>query len=119
MHSIQLNNIRLFGRHGWHKEEAVIGNEFELSVSINFNSETAIKTLADTINYVAVFEVIKKVFINPYPLLESLLQQIVTEIYDLDNRITFINISISKLNVPIPNFMGTVGVTYSKKFETQ
>jgi len=49
-------------------------------------------------------------------LLETLAQNISEEIYKVDERITSFNITIDKLNAPICNFIGTVGVNYSKSF---
>jgi 7,8-dihydroneopterin aldolase/epimerase/oxygenase len=72
--------------------------------------------LDDTINYVSVFEIIKNRFAIPERLLETLAQHIVDDIYAIDNRIIKINILIDKINAPIPNFIGTVGVSYSKSF---
>ena len=47
---------------------------------------------------------------------ETLAQNITEEIYKIDHRITSINITIDKLNAPICNFTGNVGVNYLKSF---
>ncbi len=116
MFSIHVNNIKLFAYHGIHEEEAIVGTDFEVRVSVSFNSAEKIRTIDDTINYVTIFAIVKANFAKPEKLLETLAQNIVEEIYKMDTRITLINIEIDKINAPILNFNGTVGITYSKSF---
>jgi 7,8-dihydroneopterin aldolase/epimerase/oxygenase len=116
MFTVHLNKMLFYGYHGVHKEEAIVGGEFEVAISISFPSLNRIKTLDDTINYVAIFELVKNRFLQPEKLLETLAQNMVEDIYTYDTRISLINISIEKLNAPISNFIGRVGVTYSKSF---
>ncbi len=117
MFTVHLNKLKFFAHHGVHDEEGIIGTDFEVSVSINFNAPEKIIALNDTINYVSVFNIVKNRFAIPERLLETLAQHIAVDIYDLDNRITTINISIDKINPPISNFTGSVGVTYSKSYK--
>ena len=116
MFTIRLNKLIFFAYHGVHAEETVVGTEFEVSVQISFIENKKIETLADTLNYANVYEIIKDHFSRPVPLLETLAQNISEEIYKVDEQITLINITIDKLNAPICNFIGTVGVHYSKSF---
>ena len=116
MFTIRLNKIKIFAYHGVHAEETVVGTEFEVSVQITFAENKKIEALADTLNYVNVYGLIKDNFSKPVPLLETLAQNISEEIYKVDERITSINITIDKLNAPMCNFTGSVGVTYSKSY---
>ena len=116
MFTIRLNNLLFFAYHGVHAEETIVGTEFEVSAQITFAENKKIEALADTLNYVNIYEIIKDHFSRPVPLLETLAQDISQEIYKIDNRITSINVTIDKLNAPICNFTGTVGVNYSKSF---
>lgn len=116
MFTIRLNKMKLFAYHGVHSEETIVGTDFEVSVAISFAENKKVVALADTINYVAVFEIVKKHFDLPTALLETLVQNISEDIYKIDNRILSINITIDKLNAPICNFMGNVGVQYVKSF---
>ena len=93
-----------------------MGTEFEVSVQITFTENKKIEALADTLNYVNVYAIIKDHFSKPVPLLETLAQNISEEIYKVDERITSINITIDKLNAPIINFIGNVGVNYLKSY---
>lgn len=116
MNSIQLNNLRFFGHHGYHDEEGVVGTNFEISVDISFDAPEKILTLPQTINYVEVYEVIKVIFLKPTKLLETIADDICESIASIDKRIRTINISITKLNPPLSNFIGSVGVSLSKTY---
>ena len=116
MFTIRLNKLLFFAYHGVHAEETIVGTEFEVSAQITFAETKRIENLNDTLNYVNIYNIIKDHFSRPVPLLETLAQNISEEIYKIDTRITSINITIDKLNAPIINFIGTVGINYSKSF---
>ena len=116
MFTIHLNKLEFFAHHGLHDEEAITGTNFEIDIAVQFNVENKITSIHQTINYVDIYEVVKKHMQHPVALLETLAEQITAAIYSLDERITSINININKLHPPIKNFIGNVGVTYSKVF---
>ena len=116
MFTIRLNKMKIFAYHGVHAEETVVGTEFEVSVQITFTENKKIEALTDTLNYVNVYAIIKDHFSKTVPLLETLAQNITEEIYKIDTRISSINITIDKLNAPMCNFEGSVGVNYSKSY---
>ena len=116
MFTVRLNDMIFHAYHGVHEEETIVGADFKVSVAISFNVSKKILSLNDTINYVAVFSIIKNLFEIPEKLLETLAQNITDEIYKINNQITSINVTIIKLNPPICNFTGTVGVNYSKSY---
>lgn len=116
MITIHLNNLVFFSHHGVHEEETIVGTEFKLNVAISFNETGKIVSLDQTINYVVVYNIIKEHMKKPSRLLETVAMQVADDIYKIDKRIKTININISKLNPPINNFTGNVGVTYNKEF---
>ena len=116
MFTIHLNKLAFFAHHGLHDEEEITGTDFEIHVSVQFDAAGKITSIHQTINYAAVYDTIKKHMIHPVALLETLAQNIAEDIYLLDNRINSINININKLHPPIKNFIGSVGVSYSKAF---
>ncbi|RYY49427.1 MAG: dihydroneopterin aldolase [Chitinophagaceae bacterium] len=116
MYSIHLNNCRFYAFHGMHEEETTVGAPFEVSLRADFEVESAIKSLKETINYVEVFDCVRSHFGRAVPLLETLARQIVDDVYQLDPRIRKIEINIVKLNPPIAGFTGTIGVSYAKTF---
>ena len=116
MFTIHLNKLAFFSHHGLHDEETITGAGFEIDLAVQFDPGGKINSLQQTVNYTAVYELIKKHMMNPEKLLETLAQNITEDIHLLDNRITNIDIRINKLHPPIRNFVGSVGVSYSKAF---
>jgi dihydroneopterin aldolase len=115
MFKVHLNKMKFFAHHGLHDEEGITGTEFEVSIDISFQAGE-VHSIHNTINYVTVFEVVKTKFKHPQRLLENLAQDITEEIHNIDARITTINITIDKLNPPIYNFTGSVGISYFKSY---
>ncbi len=116
MYTIRLNNLKMFAHHGLHEEETIIGTDFEVSLAVSFNPPAEITLLSETVDYVSMYNIIKDRFSTPVKLLETLAYNISEDIYMLDARISLINITIDKINPPISNFAGTVGIAYSKSF---
>ena len=93
-----------------------MGNDYEVNVSISLNTKEQITALEQTINYELVYEIIKQRMAIPAKLLETLAQDLAQKIYDSDNRIASINVSIEKKDPPITNIRGSVSVNYKKDF---
>lgn len=115
MVTVNLNNMKFFAHHGLHDEES-IGTEFEVSVAVSLTDKIQITTIHETVDYIKVFTIIKEKFLHPSKLLETLAQEITEEIYKINEAISVINITITKINPPITNFIGTAGITYTKTF---
>jgi dihydroneopterin aldolase len=43
-------------------------------------------------------------------------QELADRVGDFDKKIKKVSVSVKKLNPPISNFQGTVGISYSKAF---
>lgn len=115
--SIELKCLRFFSYHGWLEEEAKTGNEFEVEMSIQMKVVGEIVAIDQTVNYARVYELIKEEMAAPQKLLETVAQRIGVRIEQEFSSILSIYISIKKLTAPIPNFIGSVGVSYTKEFE--
>jgi len=116
MFTIHLHNLKFFSFHGVHDEERILGNEYEVNASLSFEAAEKITALEQTINYVSVYEIIKKRMAIPTALLETLAEDLAQKIYSIDDRIRSISVSIEKKNPPIPNMDGSVAVSCTKKF---
>jgi 7,8-dihydroneopterin aldolase/epimerase/oxygenase len=115
MFTISLHNLVFFSFHGVHEEERILGNKYEVNVTLSFNTDEQITTLQQTINYASVYEIIKQRMAIPAKLMETLAQDLAQKIVEFDNRITSISVSIEKKNPPIPNIEGSVSVNYKKE----
>ena len=116
MFTISLNNLAFHAYHGVYEEERMLGNDFEVNVSVTFEADEPVTSLQHTINYVSIYNIIKQRMVIPLPLLETLAQELTQEIYEFDNRIKIILVSVEKKNPPIPNMEGSVSVHYKKEF---
>jgi dihydroneopterin aldolase len=72
-----------------------------------------VKHLSDSIDYVSVYELVKKRMDKPTPLLETVVTEIAQSILAEFQLASKIFISIDKLCPPIHNFEGKVGVSFT------
>ncbi|HMX37666.1 MAG TPA: dihydroneopterin aldolase [Ferruginibacter sp.] len=117
MFTICLTNLRFFAYHGIHEEEGILGNTFIVNAEINIPETDRVDSLGQTINYVSAYGIIKERMAVPTPLLETIAQDIATQIHALDQRIVSISLSIEKSNPPIQGMEGSVGIRYFKEFK--
>lgn len=116
MITIHLHNLQFTGYHGVHEEERVLGNAYEVNIDVTIDLQEHITQLHQTTDYVAIYEIVKKRMQSPSALLETVAQDLANLIYIYDNRVKSVAASIKKINPPIVNFQGSVGVSYKKDF---
>ncbi len=111
MLTIHLHNLLFHAYHGLYAEEQLLGNDFEVSITIQHTPiTTQIIALDQTINYAAVYDMVKKRMNIPTPLLETLAQELCQSILKNFSQAESVFFSIKKLNPPITQFQGSVGV---------
>jgi 7,8-dihydroneopterin aldolase/epimerase/oxygenase len=116
VYTVHLKNIKLFGRHGVYAAEQAVGGMFELSIDCGFQHKDIVTTLNETVNYEALYRLVKKKFEQPYPLLETLAAELAEDIYEASPFLVNISISIYKLQPPIEALSGQTGVTFSAQY---
>jgi dihydroneopterin aldolase len=117
MLTIQLHNLIFFGHHGIHEEELLTANSFEVNLDVMYDEkQIAFESIDDTINYVSLYKIVKREMQVITPLMEKICKEIIGKIKLQYPFISEVNISIRKLQVPIENFQGKVGVAMNKKF---
>lgn len=103
--------------HGVFAEEAIIGNEFEVNLTLLIEApETKVNSLDETINYAEVYRITKELFSVRRRLLETLAMEIAEALKSAFPQLLEISVQIQKLNPPISSFTGTVSVTFSKTY---
>jgi dihydroneopterin aldolase len=113
MLSIHLHNIIFFSHHGIHEEERILGNEFEVNITVKHSpKQLPVKHLQDTIDYISVYELVKKRMAIPTPLLETLATEIAKQILETFPLAEALSISIRKLYPPVSQLQGSVGVSF-------
>ena len=117
MITIELKQLRFLAYHGLYAEERKTGNEFEINLSVSFQPASGTITgIGDTVNYSSLYTLLKSEMQKPRHLLETLMMEVAEVIHLSFPQIKKIEISITKLHVPIAKFTGTAGVKYQKDY---
>ena len=119
MVTIKLDNVRLHGYHGIHEEERKVMNTFEvcLDVSYYLDDDASFERIEETISYADLYAILQQKIGVPVSLLEKICLDVIREIKNRYPCVRSVEISIYKLQAPIENFQGKVGVTMSRQFE--
>lgn len=118
MITVELHNLILHGYHGIFEEEKKVMNTFEVNLTVRYDEKKSnFNKLEDTISYVDLYDIVKQKIQVPAFLLEKICQGIIQKIKHQYPVVREIVISIYKMQAPIENFQGKVGVTMRKKFD--
>ncbi len=74
-------------------------------------------SINDTINYADVFDLVKEIFKKREDLLETICINIGAAIKEKFPQLRRLSIQIKKLYPPITSYVGSVSVTYEKKYK--
>lgn len=114
---IKVNNIKLFANHGCLDEEAKIGSEYRVDVTIKANLKKSAKTdeLADTVDYVHLNHIVKEEMAIRSKLLEEVAQRILDRFFKELKMIKKATVSVAKINPPIGGNVEEVVIILTKK----
>ena len=102
--TLTLSRMRFHSRHGVLPEEAVRGQDFEVTVRLDLPLADAGRTddLARTIDYRAIHEVVRSVMGGvPRRLIEALAEAVSAELLERFRQIEAVEVEITKLNPPV------------------
>jgi 7,8-dihydroneopterin aldolase/epimerase/oxygenase len=115
MGQISIENMRFFAYHGCFREEAETGTEFQ--VDLHMICETADAELSDkltdTVNYQAVYELVKREMMTRSHLLEHVGRRILDALQEEFPAVDDAELTIYKLHPPVGGQVGSVSVTLS------
>ena len=115
--TIELRGLEFFSFHGLYEEEKKVGGEFVVDVVAKFPDEDhKLTSIDETVNYAALFEIIKKEMDQPRELLETIAQSMAEKIYAKYAVIKEIEIRIEKKQAPIVGLNGSVAAKYRKTY---
>ncbi|UKJ06269.1 dihydroneopterin aldolase [Solitalea lacus] len=118
IHTIALNGLELFANHGYYPEEQLIGGKFRITVKVDtdFSKATETDELSQTLNYEALFSIVKTEMKIPSKLLEHVGQRIVDSIASLSVKIQRIELLLEKLNPPFTAKIesSSISIVYTK-----
>src|SRR6478735_4105045 len=109
---IKLDQLKLHAYHGVYSGEPLVGGEFEVNLEVEYEEAGLnFDKLEDTISYVDLIELVKTRMKVPTPLLEKVGKHVLDDIFHKFPFIKSSRISIYKLQPPIPQFQGRVGIS--------
>lgn len=110
---ITLNQMKFHAHHGVLEQERLIGNDFEVSLRLQYPLETATQSdnIADTINYAEVYDIVAAEMAIPSQLIEHVAGRIVRSLHSRFPLIEGGCISVAKLTPPFKCELASVAVT--------
>ena len=100
---IYLDNVRFHAYHGVLEQERKTGGDFMVSLRVGFPVERAMYSdeVNDTLNYAALYEMVKKEIAKPSKLLENVACRICETMVKAYPNIETIELKITKKNPPM------------------
>ena len=110
MDSIQVNGIRAYGYVGYLPEERILGQWFEVDLTLWVDLIPAGESdsIEDTLDYREAIAIVKeKITTAKFDLVESLINAIAQRLLDLE-KVNKVRVKLSKPAAPIPEFGGRI-----------
>ena len=100
---INLRNVRFYAFHGVMPQERRVGADFLVNLRVGYPLEKAMQSdeVGDTLNYAALYEVVKTEMMQPSHLLEHVAGRIVSAIEKQFPLVTSIDLELTKQNPPM------------------
>jgi dihydroneopterin aldolase len=117
MVTIELQQLRFHAFHGLYAGEEKTGSPYEVNVRVIYEEGSrSLDNLENTVNYVEVFNIVKQRMLQPAPLLETVAEHIIRDIKERFSFVREVEVSLFKLEPPVPQFQGRLGITMHKQF---
>ena len=112
---IQVNGIRLHAKHGCMPEEAVIGGDYIIDVTITTDLSEAESSdeLSDTVDYCAVYEIVKKEMEIRSKLVEHVAKRILRSLRHEYHCVSKFDVKVTKIKPPVGGAVDSVSVIVS------
>ncbi len=117
MANIRLEKMDFYAFHGCFAEEQAIGTLFCVDMELEVDtlrSQTS-DELADTVNYLSVYQTVKHQMAIPSKLLENVCERIANAVLDKFEGVEALTVKVSKLNPPLGGKLAAVSVEINKK----
>jgi len=103
---VALKDVKCFALHGYYPEEQLIGNHFVIDLETEFLPNGFDDELGQTVNYEDLNRIIQEEMKNTQKLLETVLNNMISKVIALYPFVETVNVSIKKLNPPMPGQIG-------------
>lgn len=104
METLTLKNLHFHAPHGYHKEERINGNDFEVDIIISAPLRTAGQTdnLSDTLDYQQVQDIVASVMGGPsVKLIETLACKMGDTLFEKLSQAEELEVAVRKLHPPL------------------
>ena len=117
MSTIQLKNIKIYAFHGCLLEEGQIGSDYLVTLLVRANLDKASKSdeLTDTVDYVLLQKIVAEQMAIRSKLLEHVGKRIVDKILFDVPLVSYVKVTVAKVNPPIDGDVAAVSVTLATK----
>lgn len=116
MSKITLENMEFYAYHGCLEHEKQLGNIFQVTLAMELDTTLAGQTdkLDDTLNYQAVYDVVKAEMEMPSKLIEHVGQRILDSVFSQFPQIQQLSVKLSKFNPPLGAKVQAVSIQLEK-----
>lgn len=104
--TVALKDVKCFALHGYYPEEQLTGNHFIIDLTTEFTPLGFDDELAQTVNYEDLNSIIRTEMKNTQKLLETVLNNIISKVIEIYPFVEKIDVSMKKLNPPMPGQIG-------------
>lgn len=101
--TIEVNRLHIYARHGVMEQEHTVGNDFEVSVHLQYPVDPAADSILATANYAEIIQTAKSVMDRPVALIENVAWQLQKELTRRWPMSTGGMVRIAKLHPPVAN----------------
>lgn len=117
MISIELVDVQLYAYHGIFEGEEKSGNPYIINLRVQYEEkDNDFESIQDTISYEELYQIVKHRMAIPTGLLEKICVNIIRHIKHQYPFVKEVDLSIKKLQPPLHEFEGNVGVSMNRKF---
>ena len=116
MSVIRIENMKFYAYHGCFSEEQAIGTRFQVDVAMSTDTSKAQQSdnIGDTVNYLSVYQVVKREMMIPSHLLEHVADRIGRAVLESFPAVDSMVVKVSKMNPPLGGQMDCVSVEIEK-----
>ncbi|EAS20660.1 dihydroneopterin aldolase [Flavobacteria bacterium BBFL7] len=113
MHTIILENVKVYTNHGCLDEEAMIGSEYRVDLEVTADLSKSAKTdeLGDTVDYVSLNRIIVEEMAIRSKLLEQVAQRILDRVLSEEQLVQKAHVKVAKINPPIGGDVASVVIS--------
>ncbi len=116
MSVITIDNMDFYAFHGCFAEESRIGTHFRVDLQMEVDTKVAQRSdnIEDTVNYLAVYQLVKEQMMIPSHLLEHVGDRIGEAVLRTFPAVERLKVTVSKLNPPLGGHIGSVSLAIEK-----